>query len=185
MPATGSAARPRSGPPTWPPPGRRRRARCARRRPPAPPARRSRRAGRCRRCRPGRKGYSAVPTRTLCPTWTRLSILVPAPIRVSPRVARSIVDVGPHLDVRLDDHPPDLRHLVVDAAVGGVAEAVGCPAPRRRGRCSPPRPRCRRRARRADGAPPPPPPRSRGRPRRRRRGPRRRRPIRLPAPITA
>ena len=51
--------------------------------------------------------------------------MLPAPIRVSPRVARSIVRVGADLDVLLDHHPADLRHLVVDAAVGGVAEAVG------------------------------------------------------------
>ena len=95
-----AAARPTSAPPTWPPPARRRRARCGRRPRPARRARRSRRAACCRRCRPAPQRIQCRPTCTLCPTWTRLSILVPAPIRVSPSVARSIVELAPDLDVR-------------------------------------------------------------------------------------
>ena len=146
-----------------------------RRPPPAPPARRRCPAGCCRRCRPGRKGYSAGrPARCArpgrgCRSWCRRRSGSPPGWR-----GRSCV-LAPISTSVLDHHPADLRHLVVGAAVGGVAEAVGPQHHAGVDDARRPRPRCRRRARREDGAPRPPPPRSRGRWRRRRGRPPRRR----------
>ena len=163
-----SPARPRSGPPTWPPPGRRSPSWMC----PATPACPASTTSFPSRVLPAMPAWpqriQCRPTRTLCPTWTRLSILVPAPIRVSSRVARSMVVLAPISTSVLEHHPADLRHLVVGAAVGGVAEAVGPQHHAGVDDARRPRPRCRRRARREDGAPRPPPPRSRGRWRRRR-----------------
>ena len=55
------------------------------------------------------------PIVTPCAIWTRLSILVPAPIRVSPTAGRSIAVLRADLDVVFDDDAADLRNLVVGA----------------------------------------------------------------------
>ncbi len=80
--------------------------------------------GAARDPRPVRRGSNARPTTTLCPTCTRLSILVPAPIDVAPRSARSIAVRAPISTSGADLDPPHLRDLVVHAAHAGVAEAV-------------------------------------------------------------
>ena len=65
------------------------------------------------------------PMRTLCPICTRLSILVPAPIRVSPTVGAIDGRVRADLDVVLEHDRADLRHLVVPPIRSGrEAEAV-------------------------------------------------------------
>ena len=56
------------------------------------------------------------PTLHAWPTWTRLSILVPRPICVSPTVARSIGGMGLDFDVVADDGDARLTHLVPVAA---------------------------------------------------------------------
>ena len=49
----------------------------------------------CRRCRPARQTARDAPITTPCPICTRLSIFVPAQIRVSPTAGRSIVVFAP------------------------------------------------------------------------------------------
>ena len=63
-------------------------------------------------CRPARRSRSLY-QRTLCPIWTRLSILLPDPIMVSGPVPRSTVAIGADFDVVLDDHAAELRHVHV------------------------------------------------------------------------
>ena len=71
------------------------------------------------------RGSLSAPTLTEWPTWTRLSSLLPRPIRVSPSEARSIGGERADLDVVLDHDDADLRDLVVAAlAVAREAEAV-------------------------------------------------------------
>ena len=64
------------------------------------------------------------PIVTLCAIWTRLSILVPSPMTVSPNAPRSIGAVGPDLDVVLDDDTADLRHLAMALGARDIAEAI-------------------------------------------------------------
>ena len=61
----------------------------------------------------------------LWPTCTRLSILVPAPMRVAWKVPRSIGGAGADLDVVADLDVAQLRHLDVPAVLQAIAEAVG------------------------------------------------------------
>ena len=125
----------------------------------------------CRRCPTWPASTLSSPIVTEWPICTRLSILVPRPIRVS--CERRAVDRGERadLDVVLDHHDPDLRDLVVAArprpsrsrsrrrrsprrsgpprgCPGGSARARARPSAAR----SPRRPRRRRRARRAGAA---------------------------------
>ena len=66
-----------------------------------------------------------LPMLTPCATWTRLSILVPAPIRVSPTAGRSMVVLAPISTSSSMTTRADLRDLVVGAVgAAGEAEAV-------------------------------------------------------------
>ena len=72
-----------------------------------------------------RRQQHVLPTPTPCAICTRLSILVPAPIRVSPTAGRSMVVLAPISTSSSITTDADLRNLVV-RAVGpaGEAEAV-------------------------------------------------------------
>ena len=67
------------------------------------------------------------PTTTPWAICTRLSILAPALMRVSPTAGRSTVVLAPSLHVVLDDHGGHLRNLLV-GAVGAPDEAVAVAA---------------------------------------------------------
>ena len=120
-----------------------------------------------RRCRPGRPGRCRAPMVTEWPICTRLSILVPRPMRVSLEGRAVDGGQGADLDVVLDHHDPDLRDLLVAAVrVAARSRSRRRRSPRRSarprgGRAGSPRAP----ARRSGG-------RSRRRPRRPRRGPR-------------
>ena len=65
------------------------------------------------------------PSVTPCAICTRLSIFVPAPIRVSPTAGRSIVVLRADLDVVFDHHVGELRNLQMRAVrLPREAEAV-------------------------------------------------------------
>ena len=60
------------------------------------------------------------PIFTPCATCTRLSIFVPAPMRVSPTAGRSTVELRADLDVVFDHDAADLRNLPVRAVARGA-----------------------------------------------------------------
>ena len=64
------------------------------------------------------------PMLTLWPTCTRLSILVPSPITVSRMRAAVDRGAGADLDVILNDHAADLRHLEWPVPARHEAEAI-------------------------------------------------------------
>ena len=64
-----------------------------------------------------------LPIWQLWPICTRLSILVPSPMRVAWKVLRSMVVQAP-ISASGDFHPAELRHLNVPAVVQPIAEAV-------------------------------------------------------------
>ncbi len=64
------------------------------------------------------------PTMTLCPICTRLSILVPRPMTVSPSVARSIAALAPISTSSSSRTIPTCGILRCDAAVPDVSEPV-------------------------------------------------------------
>ena len=67
---------------------------------------------------------AASPIRTLWPTCTRLSILVPRPITVSSRLPRSTQEWEPTCDVVPEDAAADVADRPVPAGAGGEPEAV-------------------------------------------------------------
>ena len=84
---------------------------------PARRASRRRRRSCCRRCRPAPRAASSCRPRTPCAICTRLSILVPGLIRVSPTAGRSIVVFAPISTSSSITTVGDLRDLLVRAVV--------------------------------------------------------------------
>jgi hypothetical protein len=65
------------------------------------------------------------PIRQLCPIWTRLSILVPAPMTGRPEGAAVNGGASADLHVVADLHMPKLRHLDMPAPLQAVAKSIG------------------------------------------------------------
>ena len=64
------------------------------------------------------------PIWTLWPTWTRLSILVPRPMRVAPRAPRSMVVLAPISTSSAISNAPDLGELMVAAGLERISKPV-------------------------------------------------------------